>query len=167
LVIIPLHNFALQRPIHRMNIRRAQEKDLDQIIAMLADDKLGAKRENYISPLPRSYHNALDRILKDSNQWLMVVESMDGRVIGTCQLTLIPYLTYQGGVRAQVEGVRIHKENRGEGLGKKMIQWAIDKAIEEKAHVIQLTTDKQRPESIVFYENLGFVASHAGMKKHL
>ena len=83
------------------------------------------------------------------------------------QLTIIPYLTYQGGKRALIEAVRIDRSCRGEGLGQKMFQWAIHKAKDEGCHVVQLTTDKKRPDALAFYQRLGFIASHEGMKLHL
>lgn len=97
---------------------------------------------------------------------MIVVEADHGKVIGTLQLSFIQYLTYQGGIRAQIEAVRIHKEFRGKGLGTEMFKWAINRAQERKAHVLQLTTDKQRPEAIKFYLDLGFIDSHEGMKMH-
>jgi len=79
-------------------------------------------------------------------------------------LSYIQYLTYQGGIRAQIEAVRIRKDKRGLGYGKRMFEWAISRAKEKNAHLIQLTTDKKRPEAIDFYKQLGFKQSHEGMK---
>jgi len=150
-----------------MKIQRATKNDLSAIVALLADDELGSKRERYEMPLPDTYTEAFEMINRDPNQYLMVAKNEDDEVIGTFQLTLIPYLTYQGRKRAQIEALRIHKNHRGTGLGQKMIRWAIEKAKQEKAHVVQLTTDKQRPEALHFYEKLGFKPTHEGMKLHL
>lgn len=87
-------------------------------------------------------------------------------VIGTLHLTFLTYLTYRGGTRAQIEAVRIRSDQRGKGLGEKMFQWAIERAKGRGAHLLQLTTDKERPDTVRFYENLGFKASHVGMKLH-
>ena len=87
-------------------------------------------------------------------------------MIGTMHLTFLTYLTYRGGKRAQIEAVRIRADKRGKGLGETMFQWAIDRAKERGAHLLQLTTDKERPDTIRFYERLGFKASHVGMKLH-
>ena len=133
---------------------------------MLADDPLGQKREAFANPLPQKYYTAFENINKDQNQELMVVENEAKEIIGTLQLTFIPYLTYQGGIRAQIEAVRIHKAYRGKGLGKQFFEWAINRAKEKGAHVLQLTSDKKRPDAIRFYEKLGFRASHEGMKLH-
>ena len=87
--------------------------------------------------------------------------------VGVMQLTFIPYLTYQGGWRALIEGVRVASEFRSKGIGREMIQWAIGRARERGCHVLQLTTDKERVDALRFYESLGFAASHEGMKLHL
>jgi GNAT superfamily N-acetyltransferase len=149
-----------------MKFRKATETDLPKIVEMIADDKLGKTRENFQLPLPQEYMSAFQEIDADKNQELIVVEDTDGEVIGTLQLSFLQYLTYQGGIRAQIEAVRIRKDKRGMGLGKQLFQWAIQRSKDRKAHLLQLTTDKKRPEAIAFYEDLGFVASHEGMKMH-
>lgn len=149
-----------------MKFRKATEADVPSIVQMLADDKLGSQRENFQNPIPIAYLTAFKKIAADPNQELIVVES-EGEVFGTLQLSFITYLTYQGGTRAQIEAVRIRKDQRGKGLGKKMFLWAIERAKQKNAHVLQLTTDKKRPKAISFYEDLGFKATHEGMKLHL
>ena len=149
-----------------MIFRKATRTDVPKIVALLADDKLGRVREDFQNPLPPLYYEAFERIDKDSNQELIVLEGFDGQVVGTLQLSFIPYLTYQGGIRAQIEAVRIHKDKRGLGIGEQLFQWAINRAQERGAHLLQLTTDKKRPEALRFYEKLGFKASHEGMKLH-
>lgn len=149
-----------------MKFRKATRKDVPIIVEMIADDPLGKTRENFQVPLPDEYKNAFENISKDKNQELMVLEDENNQVIGTLQLSFIPYLTYRGGIRAQVEAVRIRKDKRGLGIGKLMFEWVIDRAKERKAHVLQLTTDKKRPEAIEFYHSLGFQSTHEGMKMH-
>lgn len=149
-----------------MKFRRATENDVSAIVQMIADDKLGKQRENFQEPLPKEYIDAFKKINADHNQELIVVENSESEIIGTLQLTFIQYLTYQGGVRAQVEAVRIRKDQRGSGLGRKMLEWAIKRAKQRNTHLLQLTTDKKRPEALKFYEDLGFKPSHEGMKMH-
>jgi len=149
-----------------MNFRQATIEDIEDIIKMISNDKLGQLREDYRSPLPEKYINAFQNINKDVNQELIVLENDKNEIIGTLQLSFIQYLTYQGGVRAQVEGVRIREDQRGKGVGEKMLEWAINRAQEQKAHLIQLTTDKKRIAALKFYEKLGFIATHEGMKLH-
>jgi GNAT superfamily N-acetyltransferase len=157
---------AAQPYLQLMKIRKATITDVSPIVAMLADDALGKTRENHQQPLAPEYLEAFQEIQQDQNQELMVVENVQGEIIGTMQLSFIRYLTYQGGTRAQIEAVRIRKDQRGSGIGKKLLEWAINRAREKKAHLLQLTTDKKRPDAIRFYQELGFVATHEGMKMH-
>lgn len=150
-----------------MTIRVATKTDVQAIVEMIANDKLGSLREDYRKPLPENYFAAFQNIANDPNQELVVIEDVNLKVIGTMQLSFIQYLTYQGGIRAQIEAVRVHKDYRGKGIGKKLFKWAITRAKEKKAHVVQLTTDKKRTDAVAFYEKLGFKASHEGMKLHL
>lgn len=137
-----------------------------EIVKLLADDKLGQQREDYREPLPEKYYIAFEQIAADNNQELIVVENEEQEIIGTLQLSFLQYLTYQGGIRAQIEAVRIRADHRGKGLGAKFFQWAIQRSQERGAHLLQLTTDKKRPDALKFYEKLGFKASHEGMKLH-
>jgi len=147
-------------------MRRARLEDLATIVRMLADDPLGKKREDFREPLPQSYLSAFKAIDDDANQYLAVC-CENGRVIGVLQMTFLPYLTYQGGWRALIEGVRISSEIRSRGIGRFMLEWAIAQARARRCHVVQLTTDKTRPDAFRFYVSLGFEASHEGMKLHL
>ena len=147
--------------------RKATVNDVQAIVDMIADDELGKQRENFQIPLPKEYYTAFENINQDDNQELIVVENEEKEVIGTLQLSFIQYLTYQGGIRAQIEAVRVRNDQRGTGLGTKMFQWAIKRAKEKRAHVLQLTTDEKRPDALNFYKNLGFKNSHEGMKLHL
>ena len=147
-------------------LRAARADDLPSIVQLLADDPLGATREQYADPLPDAYRRAFFRIDADPNNELIVVE-WERRIVGVLQMTLVPSLTYQGRPRALVEGVRIDSRFRSRGLGRLMFEWAKTRAHEKGCHVLQLSTDKQRPDARRFYESLGFVASHEGMKLNL
>ena len=147
--------------------RKAKEDDIPIIVEMLSDDELGSKREDYKVPLPKSYYDAFQNIFQDKNQELIILENFNNEIIGTLQLTFIQYLTYRGGLRAQIDAVRIQKKFRGKGFGKKIFKWAIKRSIDKGAHLVQLTTDKQRPVAIEFYRELGFRDSHMGMKLNL
>ena len=150
-----------------LSFRQAQAADLDAIVCMLADDPLGAQREDYRSPLPGSYRHAFAAIEADPNNELVLACLPGAQIAGVLQLTFIPSITQQGGWRALVEGVRVHSGCRGQGIGKAMFEWAIQRARVRHCHMLQLTTDKARPDALRFYQSLGFIASHEGMKLRL
>ena len=146
-----------------LTFRPAVRDDLPAIVRMLADDPLGAQREAFSDPLPDSYHAAFDALDRDPNNELIV--AMKGETaIGVLQITFIPYLTHRGGWRALVEGVRVASGARAGGTGGAMMRWAIERARQRGCVMIQLTTDTSRVDARRFYERLGFVASHHGMK---
>ncbi len=144
----------------RVTIRQARRADVDAIVAMLADDELGARREK---PGDSRYLTAFDALEADPREFLAVAE-LDGEVVGTLQLTFLAGLSRLGATRAQIEAVRVRSDQRGSGLGRVLIEWAIDQARQRGAALVQLTTDASRTDAHRFYERLGFVASHVGMK---
>lgn len=146
--------------------RPATIKDLPEIVRMLADDFLGSQRERYEEPLPESYLKAFAEIDSSPNNELIVAE-IDGEVIGTMQLTFIPNIAFQGGKRMLIESVRVDSKLRGQGIGKKFMEFAINRAKEKDCLFIQLTTAADRTDAHRFYKDLGFTASHVGMKLKL
>ncbi len=150
----------------RLNIRRATRDDLPAIVRLLADDPLGQQREVVADPLPESYAQMFALIDSDPRHELIVVE-LDGEVIGTAHLMLLPSLSYRGSMRAQVESVRVDRRYRSQGVGTHLFRWLIDRARAKGCRLVQLTTHAQRADAHRFYERLGFVASHVGMKLDL
>jgi GNAT superfamily N-acetyltransferase len=146
-----------------VTMRAAEAADLPAILRLLADDPLGKNRETAVDA---PYQAAFAAIAADPNQELVVAE-LDGRVIGCFQLSFIPGLSRRGAWRAQIESVRIDSAVRGRGAGQAMMEWAIAKARARGCALVQLTTDKRRPDAHRFYARLGFVASHEGMKLEL
>ncbi|SEJ57403.1 Ribosomal protein S18 acetylase RimI [Arthrobacter sp. yr096] len=143
------------------SLRRARKGDLPRILALLADDQLGAARENADDLAP--YERAFDAIDGDPAH-LLVVGELDGNVVATFQLSYIPGLSRKGSWRMQIEAVRVSRVLRGQGVGALMIEWAIEQARDRGCSLVQLTTDKSRTSAHRLYERLGFVASHEGMK---
>ncbi|MHC0432731.1 GNAT family N-acetyltransferase [Streptomyces sp. O3] len=144
-----------------LEIRPATTADLPDLVALLADDPLGARRESPDDLTP--YRTAFARLAQDPNQHV-VVAVRDSRVVGTLQLTLVPGLSRRGTTRSIIEGVRVHSDERGSGLGTQLIQWAIDISRDEGCQLVQLTSDATRTDAHRFYERLGFAASHVGFK---
>ena len=143
--------------------RRTNRSDLPAIVALLADDSLGRNREDPRLPLDPRYTDAFSAIEADPNQ-LLGVADREGQIVACLQLTFIPGLSRRGLWRGQIESVRVASGTRGEGLGERMLQWAIGICRERGCGLVQLTTDKSRSDARRFYEKLGFEASHDGMK---
>ena len=146
--------------------RRARPDDLPSIIALLADDELGVTREVVSEPPDARYVRAFEALERDPNQLLLVADR-GGEVAGCLQLTIIPGLSRTGMTRGQIESVRVASRHRGGGLGRAMILHAMDECRRRGCELVQLTTDASRLGARRFYEDLGFVPSHIGMKLSL
>ncbi|MFE2154033.1 GNAT family N-acetyltransferase [Streptomyces lavendulae] len=147
-----------------LTIRPATEEDLPAIVAMLADDPLGATRESPEDLTP--YVAALKQLADDPRQHVVVAVRGE-RVVGTLQLTFVPGLSRKGATRSIIEGVRVHADERGSGLGTRFIEWAVERSRQENCQLVQLTSDVTRTDAHRFYERLGFTASHVGFKLQL
>jgi len=143
--------------------REATREDIAAVIAMLADDALGYSRESPVDPPAKCYDSAFDAMDADPRNEFFVLD-IDGAVNGCLQLTYIPGFPRRGMERAQIESVRVSQELRGRGLGRKHFEWAIARARRRRYGLVQMTTDKERWDARGFYESLGFVASHEGLK---
>lgn len=151
---------------HRaVSFREATDADLPRLVELLANDFLGAEREDPGQTDLAAYHAAFRAISEDPGHQILVAD-VSGEVVGMLQLSFIPHLTYEGGWRAQIEGVRIASELRSKGLGRRLLQTAIAVARERGCHLVQLTTDRRRPEAFRFYEEMGFEPTHHGFKLH-
>lgn len=149
-----------------LSYRKAKISDLNQIIDLLLEDELGQIRESKSVQRNESYTKAFHKIDSDPNQYLMVIENSN-EIIATCHLTIMPSLTFTGSTRMNIEAVRVAGKYRGKKVGSWMFDQALLYAKEHDISIIQLTTNKKRPQAKRFYEKFGFEASHEGMKLYL
>jgi ribosomal protein S18 acetylase RimI-like enzyme len=145
-----------------ITIRRARRDDVAAIVAMLADDPLGAARERIEDPLPACYFRTFDLLECDANIQLMVAEE-EGVVVGCLQLCILPGLSSQGASRALIEDVRVAVHRRSRRIGERLVQWALSDARAKGCKLVELFTHHTRADAQRFYERLGFHRSHVGM----
>jgi GNAT superfamily N-acetyltransferase len=147
-----------------IRIRQARREDVAAIVALLADDRLGAGREVVSDPPASAYLEAFETLAADARNLLAVAEDASGRIIGTMQLTFIPGLSNQGAELALLQAVRIAADLRGQGLGQELVGWAMDEARRRGCRNIELLSHASRVDAQRFYERLGFTRSHVGMR---
>ncbi|MEU1620435.1 GNAT family N-acetyltransferase [Streptomyces sp. NPDC005722] len=147
-----------------LHIRPLTRPDIPAVVAMFADDGLGRNRETPDDLEP--YYAAYERVIADPGQHLVVAER-NGALAGVLQLSVIPGLSRRGTTRSVIEAVRVHRDARGDGLGTRMIEWAVEESRRLGCTLVQLTSDRARTDAHRFYERLGFTASHVGFKRQL
>ena len=149
-----------------MALCRASMRDLDPLMVLLSDDPVSASRGDIAAETDRpAYRDALEQIVADpANEILLAIDGA-GRTVGTLQLTRIPGMARRGSTRLLVEAVRVRSDLRSAGIGGAMMRWVMDvAALELDVNLVQLTSDAARVDAHRFYERLGFVASHVGFK---
>lgn len=146
-----------------ITIRPARRDDVAVIVAMLADDHLGAARERVEDPLPQSYYAAFETILNAPHLQMVVAEEAGGRVVGCLQFAVLPGLSSQGSSRGIIEDVRVARDCRSRGIGEQMVRWAIGQARAQGCGLVELFTHQSRTDAQRFYKRLGFQPSHVGM----
>lgn len=150
-------------PTDQITIRDARRDDVAAIVAMLADDHLGAARERVEDPLPASYYAAFDAISTTQHLQMVVAEDAGGRVVGCLQLAVLPGLSSQGASRAIIEDVRVASDCRSRGIGEVLVRWAVGEALAQGCKLVELFTHNSRVDAQRFYKRLGFQPSHVGM----
>jgi len=156
----------MAQPEAEVTFRTARESDLGAIVRLLADDPLGASREQAGDPLPAAYRTAFAAMQAQPGNELLLATRQD-EIVGCLQLTIIAGLSRLGAARGQIEGVRVASTHRGAGIGEALVREAVARAERAGCALVQLTTDVTRADAQRFYERLGFVPSHIGMKRAL
>jgi GNAT superfamily N-acetyltransferase len=148
-------------------LRRARREDIPAVVELIAADQLGAARDGVRDQADLEAYEAAFQAIDADPAHVLLVAARAGAVVGTMQLSFLPGLARRGALRAQIEAVRVAESTRGSGLGAAMMQWAIDEARRRGCALVQLTSDKSRADAHRFYQRLGFVSSHEGMKLRL
>lgn len=146
-----------------ITIRPAKRADVVAIVKLLADDPLGQNRELVVEPLPASYYKAFDAMHRAHHIQMMVAEDNDGQVVGCLQLAILPGLSSQGASRGIIEDVRVVSDRRSQGVGERLVRWAIGEALANGCKLLELFTHESRIDAQRFYKRLGFQPSHVGM----
>lgn len=146
-----------------LRFRRARFEDLDPILRLLVEDHIAAVRET----TDRSAYEGPLKELCASDDHMFWVAERHGQVVGCCQIIIFPGLSRRGARRGHIESVFVAGALRGQGIGAAMMAEAEAVCRARGCTLIQLMSDKARIDAHRFYERLGYVASHEGMKKPL
>jgi GNAT superfamily N-acetyltransferase len=148
-----------------LTYRAATPADLAFIIGLVVENSVVATNDSIADAMHPDYVAALAEITADPNQEMLVVER-DGEPVGCFQLSYIPGLMRHGMRRGQIELVHVAAARRNLGIGSEMMRWAVERCREKGCGLVQLTSNKLRPDAHRFYTRLGFQQSHEGFKHY-
>ncbi|WP_425327142.1 GNAT family N-acetyltransferase [Rhizobium sullae] len=147
-------------------IREAREDDLPELIAMFAADDLGGHGDTNDPAALSGYARAFAAVAASPDQTLYVAER-GSEVVGTFQTMITTSLTARGSSSMIIEAVQTRGDMRGQGIGARMMEFAIAEAKGRGMRMVQLTSNAKRKDAHRFYERLGFKPSHLGFKMAL
>lgn len=154
---------------HGITMRAAIRADAPRIAALILMG--AAKQTRTVAEIEEeaahpAYLSAFDEVAASPHNRLFVAE-LDGAVVGTLQVTLIPGLVNRGRKRAKLESVHVDPAQRSRGIGAVMVAFAVDFARRNGVGLVELTSNKSREAAHRFYRRLGFEQSHEGFKLEL
>lgn len=143
-------------------IETATKEHLPAIVALLADDAIGAFLEE--PSAMDIYERAFDEMQRNPNAAIYIALDDAGAVVGSVQMSVAQFLVHRGERRVEIAGLRVSQKLRRSGVGGLLLRYVMDEARRRGATVAQFTSNKARQDAHMFYERMGFTASHDGYK---
>ena len=101
--------------------------------------------------------NIWNDILSQNVKYFVAKEN--GKIISSCYVCIIPNLTRGGKSIGFIENVITDTKYRRKGIGKKVVENAIEYAKEHNCYKVLLQSGNKRTEAYSFYEAIGFDSS--------
>lgn len=148
----------------QLYLRDALDADVEELVNVLLDGRTGQGADDpyYID----DYVDALREIDRTDGSYLLVAE-LGGRIVGMLQLFTFRHFQHRGGRCAEIESMHVIADQRGTGVRDQLLEYAVSRAKDLGCYRIQLTSNAQREEAHLFYEEHGFKATHKGFKQYL
>lgn len=137
--------------MERPTFRPAARADLPALANLLSSLEAADAPPTRLEDIERAW----DRIQAQEGHQVHVAE-LDGAVIGTFSLAILPALAHGGSNAAIVENVVVDSSCRGRGIGRTMMAHALDLARAAGCYKLALSSNNRRQEAHRFYETLGF-----------
>ena len=147
-----------------LSIEPARSEHLRQIMTIINGGATSVRKGKEFDDW-QEYQPAFDALQSAPDADIYVALSESGEVLGTFQIYFLKGLSYKGRVRVEVESVHVRSDRRGSGIGRQMMEHAEQLAKAADACMIQLTSNREREGSHLFYKRLGYDQSHLGYKK--
>jgi len=139
-------------------IRLAEERDVPRIVELYRELTISDSAvEHTRNPTPADYQLVFAEIRSDPRQKLFVAE-IQGEVVGTIVLLVVPNLSHNGTPWAFLENLVVTEKHRRRGLGRILLEHAVELARKSGCHMVELCSDVRRKEAHKLYDSMNFEA---------
>ncbi|WP_320201254.1 GNAT family N-acetyltransferase [Agrobacterium sp. rho-13.3] len=142
-----------------LQVRAANRSDLPQLLDLYQHLSAGDARPTLAEA---------EKVFEHFNAYsgsVIFIGEVDGLVVVSCSLIVVPNLTRGGTPYGLIENVVTHSEFRKRGFGKRVLQSATDAAWDAGCYKVMLMTGSRNPETLNFYMGAGFEQSKTGFQK--
>ncbi|MEP2707278.1 MAG: GNAT family N-acetyltransferase [Roseibium sp.] len=149
-----------------LRIKLARQDHLREIVTIINAGATSVRRNKEFANW-QDYIPAFEALQNAPEVDVYVALNAGGEVVGTFQIHFLNGLAFKGRPRVELESVHVRADQRGNGVGRQMMELAEQLAKNANACIVQLTSNKERDGSHLFYKRLGYEQSHNGYKKML
>ncbi len=149
-----------------LRIEKAGADHLREIVAIINAGATSVRRHREFADW-RDYRPAFEALRAAPEADIYVALDDAGEVLGTYQIHFLKGVAFMGRPRVELESVHVRADQRGTGIGRRMMAHAEGLALAADACLLQLTSNREREGSHRFYQRLGYDQSHLGYKKML
>lgn len=133
-----------------MEIREVTEQDLDGLLELYTQ-----LHDNSIPDSNEKLSTLWKHILEDKNHHI-IIGTVEGKIIASCVLIIVPNLTHNQQPYALVENVITDEDHRNKGYATLILNYAKELAIKEGCYKIMLMTGSKKESTLNFYEKAGY-----------
>jgi GNAT superfamily N-acetyltransferase len=132
-------------------VRIATEADLPAILTLYRQPGL----DDDVLPLAEA-GVLFQRLAAYPDYRLYVAEDDEGSVVGSFALLIMDNIAHLGAKSGVIEAVVVAPDRQGEGIGRLMMERALDECFERGCYKTSLSANLKREPAHAFYESLGF-----------
>ncbi|MGD9143871.1 MAG: GNAT family N-acetyltransferase [Dehalococcoidia bacterium] len=148
-----------------VTIRKAKESDIPRILELYQQLAMNPEELESVTTGPEF---AREMFLKmtELEGYHLLVAVVDGEVMGTAVLVILPGLAHGISHWGVVEFMVVDETHRSRGIGQVLMDRAAELAQEAGCYKIMLGSNKKRTDAHRFYRKAGYTATHEGFTRY-
>ncbi len=133
-----------------IEIRKAVEQDLENILQIYLESGL----DSVVLPIEKA--KLIFNKFSQYPDYQLFVADFENEIIGTFALLIMDNLGHMGTPAAVLEDIGISAKFQGKGIGKKLMEFAMNEAKNKGCYKMTLSSNLKRESAHAFYDSLGF-----------